>query len=384
MASSRSQPILLVVSNSRTEAAQVKSLLNSEFDRVITQVDDPTPGETFDKVAPDVLVLAFDSLKHSELFYLQLFKVSESAAQHPHKVVVLCQKDEVKRAYQLCRKGILDDYVMFWPLSFDAPRLWMAVHKALHELELVRQGNLSRAAYSQEIRHLERAATHLQQGLAAGETQVAGVGERVSAAASGILGDVGSLGETIAAQVPAEAARQVGQGLEQLRQGVRQEFDALDESVAGLRQWRNEVSRESAAHAGTLQQMATRSSGLRTQVLVVDDEEFMRSVVATMFHEDQFSTMFASGGLEALQLLRNFKPDIILMDVMMPIVNGVEATRRIRLIPGMADIPIIIMTGKSEKHLIIDCMKAGAQDFIVKPFGRDTVLARVEQLLNRG
>jgi CheY-like chemotaxis protein len=71
------------------------------------------------------------------------------------------------------------------------------------------------------------------------------------------------------------------------------------------------------------------------------------------------------------------------MDVMMPNMDGVEATRRLKTVPQFAGIPVIMLTGKSEKNVVTESLKAGATGFLVKPFDRDTLITKVKQALNR-
>ena len=68
----------------------------------------------------------------------------------------------------------------------------------------------------------------------------------------------------------------------------------------------------------------------------------------------------------------------------MPEMDGIEATRRLKAVPRFAAIPVIMTTGKSEGHVVVDSRKAGATGFLVKPFARDTLIAKLRQALNVG
>ena len=78
-----------------------------------------------------------------------------------------------------------------------------------------------------------------------------------------------------------------------------------------------------------------------------------------------------------MTVLRKRRPDLILMDVQMPDIDGVELTRRLKASEAYAGIPVIMLTGQSEKEVIVDSLGAGAIDFVVKPFDRDTLLKKV-------
>src|SRR3546814_4372693 len=83
---------------------------------------------------PQVLVLAFDALADAQHLYLDVFRRSSLIHALAHRTIVLCGKSNLQQAYELCREEFFDDYVLFWPLNHDAPRLCMAVHNALRQL----------------------------------------------------------------------------------------------------------------------------------------------------------------------------------------------------------------------------------------------------------
>lgn len=118
-------------------------------------------------------------------------------------------------------------------------------------------------------------------------------------------------------------------------------------------------------------------------ILVVDDDEWSRTLLLTILTQENYETMFAADGSEALNLLHEHqrKPNLILMDMMMPHMNGIETTRRIKTIKRFSSIPIIMVTGNSNKIVVINCLTAGAADFVVKPFNRDTLLDKIRKFL---
>ena len=117
---------ILVASDKTEDAALVKKLLDTEFGKVCTSTDPDQTAADFDRNRPDVLVLAFDSIEKSERHNLGLYRHSATIHVQPHRTIVLCGKEEVQRAFRLCREGIFDDYVLFWPMTHDAPRLPMS------------------------------------------------------------------------------------------------------------------------------------------------------------------------------------------------------------------------------------------------------------------
>jgi two-component system, OmpR family, KDP operon response regulator KdpE len=115
-------------------------------------------------------------------------------------------------------------------------------------------------------------------------------------------------------------------------------------------------------------------------ILVVDDEPQIRRTMRTALSGQGYSVMEAKNGEEALETLREKQPELILLDVNMPGISGLEACREIR---EKSDVPIIMLTIRSGERDKVDALDAGADDYVVKPFGIDELLARVRAALRR-
>lgn len=112
----------------------------------------------------------------------------------------------------------------------------------------------------------------------------------------------------------------------------------------------------------------------------MDDDEFQHKIISKMLVDENYKLVFATAGDEALRVMRKTRPDLILMDFMMPGMHGLEVLRQIKTVLRLANIPIIMMTGKGEKNIVAESLKAGAVDFMVKPVGRDTLLAKMAKV----
>ena len=131
--------------------------------------------------------------------------------------------------------------------------------------------------------------------------------------------------------------------------------------------------------------MKDLAQGPGHRVLVVDDDRNLRKIIATNLELAGFSVETASDGPEALELVEQLQPDIVLLDLMMPYMDGYEVARRIRnhQNPTIANVPIIILTAKGETEDKLRGFEAGADDYITKPFGPQELLARVRAKIRR-
>lgn len=378
---------ILIASDSATHATLVKKLLDDEFERVRMSTHPEAAADDFDRERPQVLVLAFGTLEKAERYNLGLFRQSREIHRQPHRTLVLCSKDELRRAYELCRDELFDDYVLFWPVAHDANRLPMAVHNALRELAGAGPGGAGTQELAGRIKDLAGLEQVLAEGLGGGEAQVA--------AAAGILDGAAREIQTALHQFLQGLLRGDPRGLVDVLNpaGLAQAFERLErealapplQAIAGsmppLQAWAAGLRQSSAPHLETLRALQAAGRDLAPTLLVVDDDPYQHKVVEELVRSLGFRVVFASGGLEALNLLRKHEPDLVLIDYSMPDMDGVEVTRRIRGIGRFAGLPIIMITGNSEERVVTESLVAGADDFMVKPLGRDPLLAKIAKVL---
>ncbi|WP_100404723.1 response regulator transcription factor [Bacillus solitudinis] len=116
------------------------------------------------------------------------------------------------------------------------------------------------------------------------------------------------------------------------------------------------------------------------KVLIADDDPNVCEIIRLFFTENNFDVTEASNGLEALSLYESVKPDVILLDIMMPGMDGYEVCREIR---KKADIPIIMLSAKDEEFDRILGLEIGADDYVTKPFSPREVIARIKAIFRR-
>jgi DNA-binding response OmpR family regulator len=115
---------------------------------------------------------------------------------------------------------------------------------------------------------------------------------------------------------------------------------------------------------------------------VVEDDVIVSGLLDHALTRRGFLVHIAADGRQAMELLESLAPpQAVLLDVMLPFVDGFELIRRVRGQPGWANVPIIMLTSKSQERSIVRALEAGASDYIVKPFRPDELVARVRRLV---
>jgi len=117
------------------------------------------------------------------------------------------------------------------------------------------------------------------------------------------------------------------------------------------------------------------------KVLVVDDDPDIRELVRELLERAGYQVSSAAGGRDGLRVLYEMRPDLVLLDVSMPELDGWATLARIR---DLSEVPVIMLTARTGELEKVRGLKAGADDYVTKPFGRQELLARVEAILRRG
>ncbi len=401
---------VLVVTDVAADAAQIARLLADHFEHIETSTIESRFIADFERVQPDVVVLAFTSLERAERYSLGLYRHSEVVHSLPHRSIVLCDKDNVHRAFELCRKEYFDDYVLYWPMVFDTPRLAMSVLIAGRSLQAQRDTPNARevAAHARSISQLETVlddrievgrqhADALERALQAAEIEASSVQPRPAAPASpssdsATIPDAGidalpaftDSFELDVSDVPSGLDRPTQFAVtpqEDVIQEAKLRVDEAKKKVVPLTEWIGGLKADVKPQLDAARQLGELAGRTPPLIVVVDDDAFQCKLLERLLGNSGYRSIIAHSGAEALAVLGRQPPDLILMDVTLPDFNGVELTRRLKAIPRFAAIPVVMITGHSERQVLEASLKAGAVDFLVKPFDREILLQKLARHL---
>ncbi len=116
------------------------------------------------------------------------------------------------------------------------------------------------------------------------------------------------------------------------------------------------------------------------RILVVDDEPQIRRSLQVNLESKHYAVLSASSGEEAIETMTRWKPDLVIIDLLLPSMDGIELTRHIR---KQSPVPIIILSALGDERKKVEALECGADDYVTKPFGMEEVLARVRSALRR-
>jgi CheY-like chemotaxis protein len=116
------------------------------------------------------------------------------------------------------------------------------------------------------------------------------------------------------------------------------------------------------------------------KILLVDDRPEVLETVSGFLRKD-YKVFALTGGVAVLNFLSKQQPDLFIIDIQMPDMDGITLTQRIRAMPQYAKSPIMILTGNAEREMVVKAFKAGANDFLIKPANKETLLAKISSYL---
>ncbi|MBI9106306.1 MAG: response regulator [Spirochaetales bacterium] len=118
-------------------------------------------------------------------------------------------------------------------------------------------------------------------------------------------------------------------------------------------------------------------------ILIIEDEHDIRELISYTLENEGYNIHKAADGLSGIASARKNKPDLILLDIMLPDIDGLEVCRKIKRDESIGDVPIIMLTAKSEDSDVISGLELGAEDYITKPFSPRVLVARLRAVLRR-
>jgi CheY-like chemotaxis protein len=153
-----------------------------------------------------------------------------------------------------------------------------------------------------------------------------------------------------------------------------------DQLPAWVQSWQKRVRTELMPEAAPVIDLEPAKKSAMPTVLIIEDHEFQRRVQSKILQEHNYQVVTAGGGVEALSVLRKLRPDLILIDIELPDIGGLEIVRRLRATSIFKRTPILMISGNNSKETLDASRKAGASGFLVKPFDRKSLLEKISRI----
>ena len=158
---------------------------------------------------------------------------------------------------------------------------------------------------------------------------------------------------------------------------------SIASALEPVRAWNGELCRDVEPAMASVRAIKAISQSIRPIVMIVDSDIVDRSAVVQMLEQEAVDVIAVSTGAEMLATLRRLRPNLVLMDINLPDIDGIEATRTLKAAALYSGTAVVLMTCQSERQVVIESIRAGAVDFVVKPVQRTILVEKVRQYTTR-
>lgn len=374
---------ILLVGDESDAVSETQALIK-DINGKLTTISDPDQiVTTFDDIEPQVLLLVSMDVGKAERYYLNLYRNSHKIQTTVHNTLLVCKAKDAEIAYQLCLRKVFDDYVVIRPL-FDPFRLTISIRNMLaaqktldisSELQQRMVGiRNSTAAKDRIIQQALTQGTRVSAQLVQSEEQlnqliekkIQAIAEHMSSYAfdgviqvidqAALSEKLSHFGHKILAGEISGAIKKPQIALNELLKDSRTSYDAQSQVSSDLNAWLNSIP---------------------PRILIVDDDPIILMALSSMLSNEGFEVLSAANATEGLRAATQFRPTLILLDYEMPEMTGLDFIAKAKALPHLCQIPIIMLTGHTERSVVQQTITAGVSDYMVKSSPKEVILQKL-------
>jgi CheY-like chemotaxis protein len=376
---------VLVLGDGAAEMAAVVADLTKHFKQVDCLAPDPEAHAGPEQQAADVLVLAFKDLEQAQP-YCKAMGVAEPSLS-PQRSILLCTAEESAAALELCKRQYFDDYVAYWPKPQDRTRLPMSVWLAARAALALRRNGEAGAkllTHAKQLGDLDRKITH---EIDMGERQAATTHdsmldlEQQLAKANDEFSEhliQGGANDALEIKDPEALRRKLARFKSQQLELAR---TAREQGVIPMNAWAQQLRGKVEPSLAESRSFAAQVRQARPTLLVIGGDNTTREVLTPSLRSLGYDLVMAHDGNHILAQLARARPSAILMDIVSSAAEALSLTRQLKALPDIAHIPIIMVSGDSRRETLLSSIRAGASDFIAKPFTQEILRAKLGKIL---
>ena len=373
----KDETTILVVCERPNDGPPIDRLLTNDFSSVVVSIDPRRHLSDFELYKPAVLVLALTTIAKAERFLQHLERPGTLAGALPFRVIALASRDDAAHAFELCQQGRFDAYVNQGSEADDPMQLRLAVRGAARSIASERAGAPTPSQFALHARRAVTVGSTLDERLADCTQALDAIESAVAQARGDMTSALDKLGRALAS-----APQETRTELAYLRDiAIASQFQLIGATVQAAHERMGGLKGDISTLHDTLRSMRALGEAVRPRILVIDDDKFQHRLLQQILATLPVETAFATSAAEGFVQLHGRRADLVLMDVGLPDFDGVQATRLLKTSPRFGSIPVMMITGVGGKETVVESLKAGAADFVVKPIDRAMLLGKTRKLL---
>ncbi len=387
MSGTEGRPVL-VVGDSRSTLGEVVEWVSSETSEFDTALGEGRAVRLRRGARYELVIVCAESVESSaELRERLVTEFDREQGDDLPAMILLCNKQELREAYELCDSGAFDNYVLFRPI-YDPYRLQLAIRSGLR----YRRAQRNIAAMRDDMRTVGGTAAQMEELNAAFGDESRQLVQRTRARLEEIGAQIGGRIEAVGRQLEAAEGDTSSAWVDRVRDCLRtQAAEAVQGQleVAGeelenwVVEWIDEHVTRQASAVGSLHDTCADSLRRSATILLVEDEPFSARVTQAMLVRHGYEVVWASNGADAIRKANGASPQLILLDLVLPDISGDEVVRRMRAVPRLRRIPVIVLSGVAEKSTVENLVRLGIDGYQIKPPVEERLVTQVQAILEK-
>ncbi|MCE2570520.1 response regulator [Motilimonas eburnea] len=343
-----------------------------------------------------LFVFAYDDPHESLMLKKSLLKNTSLAPifKLAHGFFLMCDKSHRELAYQLCAQDNFYSFETIKPI-YDNNKVNLALRRAIEVIKADIQFTLQKRELAKLKQGKEQSLESLCASIRHAQVDQSKLFDEVISHTEGLLGKItaqefsqslkkvaGNLsGQDMARLLDVLKSVSIAPELNKLKKNNEQSFQALQSAVSPVKKTASTEPLSQSVSVLTSPKEKPAKESKPMTIVVADDQPVLLKILCSILQPNGFKVETASNGAEALMKAKVVVPDLMLLDIDMPILNGIETIKACKKIPNLAQVPIIMLTSFSDKEHFKMCLETGAVDYIVKPTNADTLLKKVHSVL---
>ncbi len=387
MSGTEGRPVL-IVGDSRSTLGEVVEWVSSETSEFDTALGEGRAVRLRRGARYELVIVCAESVESSaELRERLVTEFDREQGDDLPAMILLCNKQELREAYELCDSGAFDNYVLFRPI-YDPYRLQLAIRSGLR----YRRAQRNIAAMRDDMRTVGGTAAQMEELNAAFGDESRQLVQRTRARLEEIGAQIGGRIEAVGRQLEAAEGDTSSAWVDRVRDCLRtQAAEAVQGQleVAGeelenwVVEWIDEHVTRQASAVGSLHDTCADSLRRSATILLVEDEPFSARVTQAMLVRHGYEVVWASNGADAIRKANGASPQLILLDLVLPDISGDEVVRRMRAVPRLRRIPVIVLSGVAEKSTVENLVRLGIDGYQIKPPVEERLVTQVQAILEK-
>lgn len=356
MKQSSKQKVAIVLYQEDKDRREVDNIFNLDTLKLSFTNELSNIPQKIDKQKPVIIIFCLKDMNQAQELMLDIVRNSQFLMLNCQSILLVSTAN-IKQANRLCMKGIFDDYILFWP-NYDIERINFAIHNLLTKKSNNNKNVNANAAIKDLLPSLASSSSEMSKLATDSHLSAADIKQQLDNML-GLINKFDAIDEKISSQLNTE--------IELIQSYLLKALTGVSNNI-------NNANKTINSAYKTVQNTVSK---LGHRLLLIDDDVLFSNMLKVMLKNCNLEVIWASSVQKGIKILSDSPVDLVFLDYNMPDTNGMEGLTMIRQGLSIKDLPIIMITGTSDRQLVENVIAAGANDFIVKPPKKQVILSKL-------